>query len=62
MVVVDEAEQHAMEAADRSRTRGIIEMSTTVPDPPRVGGVKAMPETGKESPRRNAGIVSKGAT
>ena len=45
MVVVHEAGPYAMEAADWSRTRGIIEMPTTIPaswpktvsDPPRLG-------------------------
>ena len=46
-----------MMAADKSKIRGIIDMPTTVLDPPRVGGVKAVPETSKQRPRWNAGIV-----
>ena len=43
---MDVAGQYAMEAADKSRTKGIIEMLTVVSDPPRAGGVKAAPEVG----------------
>ena len=39
-----------MEAANRSRTKGIIEMLTTVLDLPRAGGVKAELEVSKERP------------
>ena len=56
--VVDEAGQHAMEASDRSRTRGIIEMPPRVLDLPQVGEVKATPEVGKERPWQNFGIVT----
>ena len=47
----------AMEVADRSRTRGIIEMLTIVPDPPWIGGVKEAPEVGKERHRQTVGTV-----
>ena len=36
-------------------------MSTTIPDPPQAGGVKAVPEAGKTNPLRNACIVAKRA-
>ena len=62
MIVVDEALRHTMEAVDKSKTEGIIVMPTTVLDPPKVGGVKAVPETGKESPQWNVGIVARKAT
>ena len=60
MVVVDEDCWHAMEVADKSRTQGIIEMLTIVPDPSRVRGVTAVPEVGKERPRWTVGIVAGG--
>ena len=49
MVMVDEAGRHAMEVANKMK-EGIIDMPTTVPDPPRAGGVKAVPKTGKGRP------------
>ena len=61
MIMVDEAGQRIMEATDMSRTRGIIEMSTTVPDPPRVGGVKVMLEAGKGRPQRTVGTMARRA-
>ena len=57
MVMEDEVDRHAMAAADKSRIRGIINMSTVVPDPPQARGVKAAPETGKGRLRLNVGIV-----
>ena len=45
MVMENMEDRHAMEAADEGRTRGIIDMPTTVQDTPRVGGLKAVPET-----------------
>ena len=62
LVIVDEGGRHTMEASDKSSIEGIIVMQTTVPDPPKVGGVKAVPETGKESPQWNVGIVARKAT
>ena len=59
--MVGEVGQHALEAADWSKTRGIIEMPTTVPDPPRVGGVKAAPEVRKERSQRTFGSVAERA-
>ena len=59
VLVVDEAGQHTMEATDRTKTKGIIIMPTTILDPPEVGGFMLAPETGKESPRRNADIVAR---
>ena len=37
MVLVDEGGQHTMEAADRSKTEGIIKTSTTIPSSPEIG-------------------------
>ena len=50
VVMVDEAGQHAMEAAAPSKTEGIIIMPTTVPDRPEARGVKPALETSKRSP------------
>ena len=50
--MADEADQRAMEAADNSRTGGIIEMPVAVPNPLEAGGVMAAPEAGKGRPRR----------
>ena len=60
--MVIETGQHAIEVTDKSRTEGIIVMPTVVSDPPEAGGVKAVPETGKESPQWNVGIVGGMAT
>ena len=49
VVVVDEAGRHAMEVTDMSKTKGTEAMPIVVPDPSEVGGVKAGPETDKES-------------
>ena len=38
VVMVDEAGRHTMEADCKRKTKGIIVMSTTVPDPPEAGG------------------------
>ena len=46
MVVADEASRCAMKAADGSKEEGIVEMPTTIPDPPEIGGVEAT-STGK---------------
>ena len=62
MVIVDEVGRHTMEVLDKSKTEGIRAVLTAVPDPWEVGGVKAVPETSKESPQRNVGIVSRKAT
>ena len=62
VIVVIETGQHAIEVTDKSRTEGIIVMPTVVSDPPEAGGVKAVPETGKESPQRNVGTVARKAT
>ena len=43
---------------DRSKTEGIIVMPTAVSDPPKVGAVKAAPETRKLRPKRNVSIVA----
>ena len=62
VVVVDEVGRHALEATDKNKIEGMKVVSTTVPDPPEARGVKGAPETSKESPRRNAGIVARKTT
>ena len=62
VVMVDGADRHAVEAADKSKIGGTMMVPTTVPDPPQVGGVKAVPETGKGRPTQNVGIVARKAT
>ena len=62
MVVVDEVSRRVMEAADKSKKKGIVAMSTVVPDPPEEGEVEAAPKTSKESALRNAGTMVKKAT
>ena len=49
-------------ATGKSRKEGIEELPTAVPDPPQVGGVTAEPDTGKQSLKRNTGIVVRSAT
>ena len=56
MIVVYGAGRHPMEAADNSKTKGIILMPTVVSDPSKAGGVKVVPKTGKESLRRTIGL------
>ena len=51
-----------MEAANKSRTEGIIVMLAIVSNPLEVGGVKPTPKIGRESPTQNAGIVARKAT
>ena len=46
MVVVDEADQHTMEAADKSRIGGTKMVPIAVLDPPKAGGVNAASEAG----------------
>ena len=62
VVVEGEASRCTMEAADVSKEEGIVVMPTTIPDPPKAGGVEAAPRTGKGNPPWNAGIVAKRAT
>ena len=62
VVVVDEVGRHALEAADKRKIEGIEGVPTTVPEPSEARGVKVASETGKESPRRNDGIVVRKAT
>ena len=50
MVVVDEAGQHAMEAADKCKIEGIIIMPTVVLDPPETGGFEAVPKNWQVRP------------
>ena len=47
-----------MEAVDKNKTKGIIEMPTVVPDPPGAGGVNAAPETRKQRRKQNVGTVA----
>ena len=61
VVVVDEASQCAMEAADGIKEEGTEMMPTAIPDPQETGGVEAT-RTGKGNPSRNAGIVARKAT
>ena len=61
MVTVDEAGRHAMEATDRSKTEGIVEMPTTIRDPLETGGVKAVPGS-KQRPKHNVAIVARKTT
>ena len=58
MGVEDEVGQHTTVATENSRKEGTEEVATVVLNPPQVGGVKAVPETGKQRPTRNAGIVA----
>ena len=46
----------------QEQKKGTKEVLTTVRDPPQAGGVKAVPEIGKQRPTRNAGIVARRAT
>ena len=62
MGVVDEVDRLAMVAAGKSRTEGIKNVLTAIPDPPQVGGVKAAPEAGKQRPTRNVCTMIKRAT
>ena len=55
-------DRHRMVANNKSRTRGIIDMLIAVPDPPRAGGVKAMPKTGKGRLQQTGGIAAEKAT
>ena len=48
----------AMEAPNKNKLKGIIDLSTVVPDPPRARGVKAAPEISKPRPTRNLGIMA----
>ena len=59
MSVEDEVGRLATVAADKSRKEGIEEVPTTVSGPPQAGGVMAVPEIGKQRPKRNVGIVAK---
>ena len=54
--------RHAMMAADKSRKEGTEVVQTTVPDPPRAGGVKEVPKTGNQRLTQNVGTVAKRAT
>ena len=51
-----------MEEDNKSKIEGILVMSTVVLNPPKARRVEAAPETGKESPPRNAGTVARKAT
>ena len=50
MVVADEENWCAMEAADGSKEEGIVVMPTAIPDPPKTGGVDSATRTGKGKP------------
>ena len=59
--VADEASRRTMEAADGIKEEGIVVMLTTIPDPPKTGGVEAM-RTGKGNTPQNVGTVARKAT
>ena len=61
MDVEDEVSRCAMEAADEIKVEGTETMPTTIPDPPKTGGVKVM-RTGKGNPSWNVGTVARKAT
>ena len=61
MDVEDEASRCAMEGADEIKVEGTETMSTTIPDPPKTGRVKAM-RTGKVNPPRHVGTIARKAT
>ena len=60
--VEDKVGHNAMVATNKIKKEGTEEVSTAVPDPPQVGGVTAEPDTGKQSLKRNTGIVVRSAT
>ena len=62
MVVVDEVSGHAMEVVDKRKTKGAGAVVTTILDPLEVGGVKAVPETGKKRQKWNVGTMAGRAT
>ena len=62
MVMVEEVGRHAMKVADMSKTKGTEMVPTVALDRPEARGFKVAPETDKESPQRNVGIVARKAT
>ena len=60
--VKDEVHRLTIMAADKSRVKGIINIPTTVPDPPLASRVKEAPKTGKQRSRRKPSIVARRAT
>ena len=61
MGVEDEASLCAMKATDEIKVEGTEMMPISIPDPPEIGGVKAM-RTSKRNPPRNVGTVARKAT
>ena len=59
MIMVDKASWPAMEAANKSKTKGIIRLLTTILDPPEEEGVKAAPGINKQRPRQNVDIMAR---
>ena len=59
MVVADETSRRAMKPADMSKKDVIVVMPTTVPDPPKAGGVEVAHRTSKGNLLRTTGIVAK---
>ena len=57
----DEASRCTMEATDGIKEEGTEVMSTSIPDPPKTGGVEAT-RTGKGNLSRNVGTVARKAT
>ena len=62
MIMENMEDGQEIEVADKSRTRGIIDMPTTVQDTPRVGGLKAVPETDDRRLWQTVGITAGKAT
>ena len=62
MVVMYETGWHVMEVADKRKTEGIIEMPTTITDPPEIGRVKVASEIDKQRSKWNVGTVARRAT
>ena len=62
MVMEDEENWCAMEAADMSKKEGIVVMLIVVTNPPEGGGVDAAPRNNKGNPLQNVGTVTRKAT
>ena len=60
--MVDEADQKIVEVGNKSRSEGTTMVATTIPDPPQVGGVKAVPRAGEREPQQTVGNVAGRAT
>ena len=58
MGVEDEVDWHTMVAVDKSTKKGTEAVPTAIPNPSRAGRVKVVPQTGKQRPKWNVGIVA----